>query len=323
MKILAVNDDLSVLRQLDASMQGLGFSEIAYAMSGPEALRIINLAEVPFDCILLDSRMQDVKGGVLCAEIRRVPGYEMTPIIMLTCLSQDWGGDEMPACSITDYLHRPFDAADLQACLKTVGFSKRASAPTVHAVSLQDTPPDFLQPSKAFDLSEPVHIEDVPRLVSAQAMKNHLLEMDRVDMFKMGMFGFQISAAANVFAAQGPAEFHDTLTDVAECIFESTREAEPLIAYLGNGCFVAVVPRSNRLEPNALQATINTNLNGYCLDDFLESQDEIRVIVSKQFNGSLFGSDPLRIIDQVLRDVQERHDHVPTRVANRLMSLYS
>ena len=318
MRILAVDDEPLILRLLETTLAGIGYTDNTFAQSGAEALEILGGTDAAFDCVLLDIRMPGMDGIELLKRIRALPTYRDTPIIMLTSLSEKVYVDESFANGATDYLNKPIDSTDLRARLRVAGLllgSKKARRATAQAT------PAGQMSEEVFDFLDAIQIEDVPRVVGSLAMENYLLQLGRLGMFKLGAIGFQLRNAGGIYSRLGPAEFRDILTDVADCIFEGTRSVNPLISYLGSGCFVAIVPRTPRFDAEQLEDTITTLVNSFHPEEGLDSDKEVRVLVGEQVNGSLFGANPLKIIDQAMEAVQKRDVFMPIRVASRMLGM--
>ncbi|MCA0446423.1 MAG: response regulator [Bacteroidetes bacterium] len=70
------------------------------------------------EAMILDVVMPGRNGFELLREIRKTPGFEKTPIIMLTSKDQDsdrfWGMKQ----GASDYLTKPFSEDELRAALK-------------------------------------------------------------------------------------------------------------------------------------------------------------------------------------------------------------
>lgn len=322
MKILAVDDEPLILRLLETTLGGLGYSDNSFAQSGEEALRMIAAAPRAFDCILLDIRMPGIDGIELLKQIRQSPAYRNTPVIMLTALAEKAYIDDSFANGATDYLTKPIEATELQARLRVANMlcqadNARYAAQEQARAAGQSLP----QVQDAFDLTDAIQINDVPRVVAALAMENYLLQLGRLGMFKLGAIGFQVRSAAGIYASEGPSEFREILTDVADCIFEATRSVNPLISYLGSGSFIAIVPRTSQFDREQLEDTITTYLNQYRPEEFLSSDKEVRVLAGEQVNGSLFGASPLRLIDQAIDSVHQFDSHTPSRVSPRMVAI--
>ncbi len=73
MKILAVDDDETILDLLSEALTLQGHERIARARSAHEALGIVAATTVPFDCLLLDIQMPGKTGFDMLAELERAP----------------------------------------------------------------------------------------------------------------------------------------------------------------------------------------------------------------------------------------------------------
>jgi two-component system, NtrC family, sensor kinase len=80
-KILAVDDSLTYLQELAATLREEGY-DVALARSGDEAIEL--LAVQPMDCILLDLVMPGLSGQETCRRIKSAPVLREIPLIMLT-----------------------------------------------------------------------------------------------------------------------------------------------------------------------------------------------------------------------------------------------
>ncbi len=115
-RILIVDDlpkNIQILGKLISSPS----REIAYALSGDEALRLT--AEMDFDLILLDIMMPEMDGFEVCVKLKKEKRTAAIPIIFLTAKTEP---DEIVKgfeCGANDYITKPFNAAELQARIKT------------------------------------------------------------------------------------------------------------------------------------------------------------------------------------------------------------
>ncbi|WP_226779150.1 response regulator [Oceaniglobus trochenteri] len=125
MKILAVDDDDSVLQILRVIAERAGYSEIVTVTNAGSALEQIIAAQTPFECILLDIQMPVMDGVELCDLIRRIPDYHDCPIIMITAMSDQQYVDQAFAAGATDFVTKPFDVHSLVARLTAAADSGR------------------------------------------------------------------------------------------------------------------------------------------------------------------------------------------------------
>lgn len=85
-KVLLVDDDEVNLLLTAIALRERGF-EITEARSGAEALSMI--AEWSPDMIVLDAMMPELDGFETCTRLRDMPGFESTPVLMLTGLDDE------------------------------------------------------------------------------------------------------------------------------------------------------------------------------------------------------------------------------------------
>ena len=85
-EVLLVDDDEVNLLLIALALRERGF-RIIEAGSGERALAM--LAELTPDIIVLDAMMPGLDGFDTCRAVRRLPGYENVPVLMLTGLDDD------------------------------------------------------------------------------------------------------------------------------------------------------------------------------------------------------------------------------------------
>lgn len=109
-QLLLIDDEPGIIRMMETLLRKEGFSRIASATTGSEALRLIGTRY--FDLVVLDVMLPDADGFDLCRSIRQIT---MVPIIFVTARSGDldkvmglgFGGD--------DYVTKPFFPLELVA----------------------------------------------------------------------------------------------------------------------------------------------------------------------------------------------------------------
>ncbi|MFI4941140.1 MAG: response regulator, partial [Burkholderiales bacterium] len=82
-RILAVDDSLTYLQELNSTLSGEGY-DVILARSGQEALDMLSVQTV--DCILLDRLMPGIDGTETCRRIKASPAMRDIPLIMLTAM---------------------------------------------------------------------------------------------------------------------------------------------------------------------------------------------------------------------------------------------
>lgn len=117
-RILVVDDDTVLQQVITLALQNGGYETLS-AYDGEEGLKKI-VDERP-DLVILDVVMPKKNGFEVCKELKNDPKYyffSKIPVMMLTVYPDDRNtpllsmrdGMEMDA---EDYLHKPFEAADL------------------------------------------------------------------------------------------------------------------------------------------------------------------------------------------------------------------
>ena len=114
-KILTV-DDSKVIRDLVKSVLVENGYEVTTANDGVEGLAATRQEQ--FDMILSDINMPNMTGISMVSKIRRLPGYEYTPIVMLTTESSDFKKEKSKKMGATGWLQKPFNPERLMKAVK-------------------------------------------------------------------------------------------------------------------------------------------------------------------------------------------------------------
>lgn len=238
MRLLAVDDEPSILELLTAFLQSDEDNEIETALSGAQALRLIEAAEVPFDCILIDIQMPEMNGISLCENIRSLPGYFDVPIIMLTAMSQKSYIERAFSVGATDYVTKPFDFLELRCRLRAAAkivyeFNRAADAVDSARKIILDTGTES-KPS----IDEPLTIEEVDRTVGYSAFENYILAMSRAKLIFATIFAVKIVDFPAMHKGMSSRGLRGVLKTVAEAAVNIAPGSGNLISYRGNGVFL-------------------------------------------------------------------------------------
>lgn len=88
-----------------------------YALNPSDAMDMAN--KIKYDLILLDINLgQETDGLQLIKELRKIKGYESTPIVAVTGYALRGDKERMLECGCTDYIKKPFDKATLIDSIK-------------------------------------------------------------------------------------------------------------------------------------------------------------------------------------------------------------
>jgi two-component system chemotaxis response regulator CheY len=116
-QILAVDDSASMRQMVAFTLKGAGHS-VTEAADGKEAL---NLAKSnKFDLVLSDVNMPNMDGIALTKELRSLPAFKFTPILILTTEAGMDKKQDGKAAGATGWIVKPFNPDQLLATVKKV-----------------------------------------------------------------------------------------------------------------------------------------------------------------------------------------------------------
>ncbi len=115
--ILAVDDSPSMRQMVSLTLKGAGY-DVVEAGDGDEALSIAQGSSV--DLVLADLYMPKMDGITLIKELRALPDYELTPILMLTTEADVAKMQEGKDAGATGWIVKPFDPDQFISTVKTV-----------------------------------------------------------------------------------------------------------------------------------------------------------------------------------------------------------
>lgn len=292
MKILAVDDDPFFLEVLNAALEALGFQDVTLSESAAEAAELIADAEEFFDCFLIDMTMPDIEGDYLCRWIRRQPGYQDTPVVMITAKSKKADIDKAFLAGATDYVTKPLDLDDLRIRLGGISRSMTRSK-DLQAAS----------PQRSYQFSDPRLPAGVRGVIELGAMENYLLQLARAQMYKMSAFAFSISNAAALFRHCTPAVFEVVLALAAKVIQLKLGRPGLVMSYAGYGAFVCLAADFELDEQarGALEADITQTLRTGLAASKHDIPDDISVSMSLPLNLGIWSGS--KVVDAMYRTI--------------------
>lgn len=110
-KMALVVDDSTSMRQMVAfTLESAGF-QVIQGTDGQDALGKVNGKSV--NLVVTDLNMPVMDGITLIKELRKLPNFKFTPILMLTTESQDSKKQEGKSAGATGWLVKPFNPDQL------------------------------------------------------------------------------------------------------------------------------------------------------------------------------------------------------------------
>lgn len=116
-KVLIVDDMASMRKMVSFTLKSVGH-EVTAAADGDEALEIARSNS--FDLVITDVNMPNMSGLALTEELRKLPAFRFTPILLLTTESSQEKKMEGKAAGATGWLVKPFDPDKLLMTIKRV-----------------------------------------------------------------------------------------------------------------------------------------------------------------------------------------------------------
>ena len=117
-RIMIVDDQRAMRLLVRSSLRQMGFQDMVECGDGEEALQEFGFR--PAHLIISDWNMPKLDGIGLLRAIRKLPGFEATPFIMLTSRGEVGMVKEAIALGVNSYLVKPFNAGGLKRKLESV-----------------------------------------------------------------------------------------------------------------------------------------------------------------------------------------------------------
>ncbi|MBE9515740.1 MAG: response regulator [Proteobacteria bacterium] len=108
--IMTVDDTASMRQMISFTLNDAGF-EVMEAEDGVKALEAAKSSKV--DMFITDINMPNMDGIALVKELRALPEYKFTPILMLTTESQDNKRKAGKEAGATGWIVKPFNPEQL------------------------------------------------------------------------------------------------------------------------------------------------------------------------------------------------------------------
>jgi two-component system chemotaxis response regulator CheY len=112
--ILIVDDSASVRQVVGIALRGAGY-DVVEGTNGADALTKLDGRKVHL--IISDVNMPTMDGITFVKEVKKLPAYKFTPIIMLTTESEERKKQEGQAAGAKAWVVKPFQPAQMLAAV--------------------------------------------------------------------------------------------------------------------------------------------------------------------------------------------------------------
>ncbi|MCE8008137.1 response regulator transcription factor [Aestuariivita sp.] len=246
MKILAVDDDPSVLEMLVAALGTLDTYEVVTAASAADGLEILMDDPDVYHAILIDMQMPDMNGIEMCAEVRKLPDYAETPLIIVTAMSQRTFISDAFRAGATDYVTKPFDLIDLRG---RVTSAVRQSARSMSA-----------RMDNVHELSDAIRLRNITRFLGHDEYENYVMQISQSLASKSSVVAIKIVDVAKLYQTLTPGQFQMAVETVGLAISSLTRQEGHVISYRGNGVFLCIHIGRYEVFPDTFEGLLNKQI---------------------------------------------------------------
>lgn len=115
--IMTVDDAATMRKMVSFTLRGAGH-EVLEAMDGANAFEMLQVNRV--DLVITDIHMPNMDGIELVRQLRALPDYRKTPILLLTTESDPGKKAEGRAAGATGWIVKPFSQEQLLAIVSKV-----------------------------------------------------------------------------------------------------------------------------------------------------------------------------------------------------------
>lgn len=106
MKLLIVDDSTMLRDMLSYALNEGGYKDVTEAVDGKDALN--KALETNFDLVITDVSMPNMDGIILVSELRKLPQYSKTPILVLTTERSEKIKSQGKESGATGWIVKPF-----------------------------------------------------------------------------------------------------------------------------------------------------------------------------------------------------------------------
>lgn len=277
--ILIVDDEPDLCTLVSLALQSTGKCDVVSAGNAREGLRAVDERTVPFDLVLLDIQMPDTTGVELCTILRKTPGYEQVPILMLTAMTERRFLQDAFAAGADDYIAKPFDLDDVKARLmraRQIGQTRarlRGSSAEAFGSSRNAAPRETIR-----DLEDAVSLPSASRFVTREAFEVFALQSAHRPGTPLIFQALRIAGSHDLFTRLGADTFQQVVEEVGGLLSRLSEDKTAIHAHLGNGMFVTVRTGKSSLGSASVDEAIGGNAR---LRELTHGAPPLRVVVGE------------------------------------------
>ncbi|MCB1328365.1 MAG: response regulator [Maritimibacter sp.] len=261
MRILVIDDDPGILGLVTLFLSESGNHEAVGALSAKEALEAVAESDMPFDCFLVDIQMPNVDGITLVRLVRQTPGYEDSPIIMLTAMREKQYLDRAFSAGATDYLSKPFDFLELARRLHS------AQKACIEKALLRSQPlmagefKGMAGEPKDIRLDAPLPLPGIDEAIDYAEFENYVRQVRLRRDSGLTAVAVKVGHVHRAFAAYTSDAFKSLVMDAARAVQEILLQNGGVLSYRGNGIFLCILEKRLKDRRRVLQKKLSARLS--------------------------------------------------------------
>ena len=259
MRILAVDDDPIFLEILARALLQYGEADVTMASSAKEALAEITSSTVPFDLFLFDILMPEIDGVELVRRVRKIPGNEQTPIMMITKVTQRDYVDKAFQAGATDYLTKPLDSLEFHG---RIGVMKRLIHENTKRRELLREIARGGTGAARTPFEEPITAPNVDCMIEHSVLSNYLSVLGLADKLGVSLVCIRVENMASIYARCNQNTLIDVVGSIATTLFSSMRPRLRMLSYLGGGNFICVLNGRSVIDTGEMLSALEFTQSG-------------------------------------------------------------
>jgi len=118
MRILMVDDMISMRQVMLHMLRSLGHTDVDEAADGLQAFNLLN--KNSYDLLITDYHMPKMDGRQLLKSIRSSEKLADLPVLMISCENEKRRVEAIISCDVTDFIIKPFNLQTLELKIKKV-----------------------------------------------------------------------------------------------------------------------------------------------------------------------------------------------------------
>ncbi|MEQ6248110.1 response regulator [Sulfitobacter sp. HNIBRBA3233] len=246
MRILAVDDDPTILEITELFLESIGYTDVSLAPSAQHAMKEMDASDRPFDCILLDINMPGMTGIDLIPHIIDHPHHHEARIVMLTALSDTQHIADAFVAGAIDYMLKPFELFDLEASIKAVEAQRMAERP-IPVTALDYKQSQVVKINTLIERGATLR-SDASGVVSPFAIENCVLRVPGSTRDGAAVALVELATLAGGRKINGIGTEDPYILKLTEALVEAIKDTKGMLSYNGEGVFTILAFNFSRDE---------------------------------------------------------------------------